>query len=205
MLTDAEIDRIAQAFVADSYPPGCEVLHREPFLIPDGIYFQANRPGDDVHELYLGYGGFFVARSNGEVWSVGSGQIVHEGLQYWLNWYAEGWRPGNYRLVVRSVAKATRLAELIVLSHATYLMREVTSGVVWERHVPYTSALVLDRLHTLPCAFILGADQVRFIVKSLGSPPIADVVYEHVGPFPSRDWHPENNDLEQLGPQYEIA
>jgi hypothetical protein len=60
MLSDDEIESIAQEHVRKNYPADCEILYRERRLEPDGIYFVANRR--DPHDFYVGSGGFFVAR-----------------------------------------------------------------------------------------------------------------------------------------------
>src|SRR5262245_21956897 len=132
MLSDDAIETIAIEHVRKNYPADCEILRREKQLEPDGIYFVANRPNENI---YIGSGGFFVARASGEVWEFGSGQIFHEGLDYWLKWYAEGWRPGGYRLIVRKVKFPRRLAQLFVEHDLCYCMREVENGVVWIRQV----------------------------------------------------------------------
>jgi hypothetical protein len=110
MLSDDEIEIIAQERVRKNYPADCEILHRERRLEPDGIYFVASVANQRDLHFYVGPGGFFVARVSGEIWEFGSGQIVHEGLDYRLKWYAEGWRPGKYRLIVRKLKSPRRLA-----------------------------------------------------------------------------------------------
>jgi hypothetical protein len=205
MLTDHEIETLAQDFVATGFPKDCEILYSEPRTDPDGIYFIANRRTDNPKGLYIGSGGFFVLRSTGEIWEFGSGQIWHEGLDYWLNWYAEGWRPGLYRFRIHHVDELDRLtlANAIVQAGATYLFREVAHGVVWVSNIRYDTPLILSRLQVLPCTFLLPADQVRAVVLALGTPRIAEVEYSLIGSIPRPDWRPENNRPEQLGAQYE--
>lgn len=97
MLTDNEIEHIAETHVLKTYPSDCEILRREKRSQPEGVYFEANHPAHDPLEQYVGSGGFFVSRQTGEIWEFGSGQLFNEGLEYWLQFYAEGWRPGTYR------------------------------------------------------------------------------------------------------------
>src|SRR5262249_38468097 len=97
MLSDEEIEAVAQDYVRRAYAADREIFHRENRSEPDGIFFVAkgSLPGD---------GGFFVTRASGEIWHFGSGQFgLHGGLENLLKWYAEGWRPGGYRLTVREV------------------------------------------------------------------------------------------------------
>ena len=47
VLTDDEIESLAQEHVKKTYPPDCEIVHTERWLDPDGIYFVANIPTHD--------------------------------------------------------------------------------------------------------------------------------------------------------------
>jgi hypothetical protein len=90
MLTDEEIENIAQAHLRKSYPQDCEILSRVKRSEPDGVYFVANRQADSLLNMYIGDGGFFVTRQTGEIWKFGSGQVSpQEGLDYWLKWYSK--------------------------------------------------------------------------------------------------------------------
>ena len=198
MLSDDEIEAIAQEHVRKNYPADCEILNRERRLEPDGIYFGANRR--DPHDFYVGGGGFFVARMSGEIWKFGSGQIGD--LDYWLKWYGEGWRPGKYRLIVRQLKFPRRLAHLLVEQGVSYYMREVESGIVWTREVAADEEAVLHRLKKLPCTLMVSADLLRAILPMVEAKGLANVEYSHIGE-PQYDWRPENNTPEQLGPQWD--
>lgn len=203
VLNDEEIEAVARDHVSKTYPADCEILYREKRLKPGGTYFVANRRTDDPLEVYVGCGGFFVNRESGEIWEFGSGQIVHEGLDYWLQWYAEGWRPGMCRLTVRDVNHPHRFAQLLVEHHLSYRMRELEHNIVWSRVVEYDEALVLRRIDELPCTFMVTADQLRALIPVLQTEGGAVFDYSHVGAPRKYDWHPENNTTDQLGPQYE--
>lgn len=203
MLTNREIDDIAQSHIEAKYPQDCEILRREKHAAPDGIYFVANRRTDNPKDTYVGSGGFFILRSTGEIWEFGSGQIVYQGLEYWLQWYAEGWRPGIYRFRILNVTDPDRLADAIVQSGATYLFREIAHGAIWETRISYDIDLVQTRLKQLPCTFLLSVEEVRQILRVLDEFQIADVEYSHIGELPKQDWRPENNRPDQLGAQYE--
>jgi len=140
MLSDDEIEAIAQEHVRKNWPADCEILQRERRLEPDGIYFVANRRAPD---FYVGSGGFFVARVSGEIWEFGSLQIAHEGLDYWLKWYAEGWRPGKCRLIVQQLKSPRRLAHLLVEQGVSYYMREVENDIVWIHEITADEEAVL--------------------------------------------------------------
>jgi len=196
MLTDAEIDVVAQNHVGQA--SDVEVLYCEKRSNPDGIYFIANR----LVDRYIGSGGFFVDRVSGEVWNFNSGQLFGKGLDYWLNWYAEGWRPGNYRLIVHDVKDPVRFARLLVKHSTTYLVREMENGVVWRRPVPYDENTVLQRLKTLPCTFGLRAELMSEVLPAVRN-GLASVDYAHAGPMRKYSWRPEDNTAEQLGPQWE--
>ena len=106
MLTDEEIYRIAQTYVKNNDPPDCEILSKEKINDPFGIYFTANKRTEDLLQIYVGDGGFFVDGVTGEVFSLGSGHLVKEGLDYWLQYYKEGYRIGLYRLIITKVIKS---------------------------------------------------------------------------------------------------
>jgi hypothetical protein len=200
VLTDDAIDAIAQEHVRNTYPPDCEILHREVRSDPDGIYFVANRRGDDP---YVGSGGFFVTRVSGEVWTFGSGQIAGEGLDYWLRWHSEGWRVGEYRLTVLEVKSPDSFARLLHQRRVGYRFREVVHGTVWTREVAAHEEEILDRLAALPCTFLVSADDLRAILPVLRRDGLARVEYRYVGTAPGYDWRPENNTPDQLGPQWD--
>lgn len=202
MLTDDEINALAQEHVRTTYPPDCEIIHAEKRSNPDGIYFSANvRTGDPLRG-YVGFGGFFVNRASGEIWTFGSGQIRNEGLEYWLNWYGEGWRPGSYRLVVRSVSEPHRFAQLLVEHELTYLVRELADGVVWKTQVAYDKDTVVQRLARLPCTFVMSATQLRALLPTLPK-YIGRFDYTYIDDARKFDWRPENNTPDLLGPQWE--
>jgi hypothetical protein len=203
MLTDEEIEVVAQDHLKKAYPADCEILHRQKRQEPDGIYFVATRPTDDFLESYIGDGGFFVARFSGEIWHFGSGQIFHEGLEYWLKWYAEGWRPGGYRLTVRETRDPLQFARLMVEHHVSYRVRELDHGVVWDRVAEYDEDLVLRRLTELPCTFLVAAEDLSAMFPTLKGGEIACFDYAPMETHRKYDWRPENNSPEQLGPQYE--
>ncbi|MEI8384295.1 MAG: hypothetical protein WCJ09_29580 [Planctomycetota bacterium] len=128
MLKDYVIDAIALDHVRKTCR--CEILDRKIYSDPDGIYFFANFHGPAEH---FGDGGFFITRSSGEIWEFGSHQIVSEGLDYWLQWYAEGWRPGTYRLKIMEVTSVTLLAKLLEEHGVSYQFRELAHGAVWTK------------------------------------------------------------------------
>jgi hypothetical protein len=200
MLTDDEIDAIAQEHMRNTCAPDCEILHREVRSDPDGIYFMANRRGRD---RYVGSGGFFVTRSSGEVWTFGSGQIFNEGLEYWLKWHAEGWRVGAYRLTVLEVKSLAAFARLLRERHVGYQLREVAHGAVWTREVAADLEEILDRLAVLPCRFLVSADDLRAILPILQSENLAHIKYSYIGATPQYDWRPENNTPDMLGRQWD--
>ena len=200
MLSDDEIEVIAQEHVRKNWPPDCEIIHRERRLEPDGIYFVANRRDGP---FYRGSGGFFVARVSAELWEFGSGQIVHEGLDYWLKWYAEGWRPGYYRLIVRQLKSPRRLAHLLVEQGVSYYMREVENDTFWTHEVTADEEAVLNRLKKLPCTFMVSADFLRAILPLVEAKGLATVEYSYISEPAIYDWRPENNTPEQLGPQWD--
>jgi hypothetical protein len=204
VLSDDEIDGIAQEHVRNTYPPDCAILHREVRSDPDGIYFVANRRGGDP---YLGPGGFFITRSSGELWTFGSGQLALEGLDYWLKWraelHAEGFQPGTYRLTVLQVTVAAAFARLLEKQGVSYRFREVAHGAVWTRWVTANMEEIAARLATLPCTFLVSHDVVRTILPLLRRDEIARVEYSYIGDPPRHDWRPDNNEPEQLGPQWD--
>jgi hypothetical protein len=108
----------------------------------------ANVPTDDWMGRHIGDGGFFIERTSGEIWKFNSGQLSYEGLEYWLNWYAEGWRPGLYRLTLHDVADEHRFARLLVEQQVTYLLRELDHGAVWRLRVAYDEHTILKRLES---------------------------------------------------------
>ena len=197
MLTDDEIEALAGEHVKRTYPADCEILRTEKRSSPDGVYFVANRNTDG----YIGPGGFFVDRVSGEIWSFSSGQIWHEGLEYWLKWYAEGWRPGWYRLTVRDVTDPHRFAKVLVEHRVTYLVRELEHGVVWKTRVGYDEDTAFRRIETLPCTFVMSADQLRLILTALRK--VAGFDYGYIDIPRKYDWRPENNTPDLLGPQWD--
>jgi hypothetical protein len=202
MLSDEEIEAVAQEYVRRAYPANCSILHRENWLEPTGIYFMANyqEPLDQI----LGDAGFFVSRVSGEVWRFGSEDLGrHRGLENLLKWYAEGWRPGTYRLTVREVNDPFQFARLLVDRHVWYLVRELEHGVVWPRLAEYDEELVLHRLKKLPCTFIVMAEEMSAMLPRLKAGAIACFDYQFGGWTGKFDWRPEKNSPEQLGPQYE--
>jgi len=203
MLSDDEIEAIAQEHVRKNFPAGCEILHRERRSEPDGIYFAADVANQRDLHFYIGSGGFFVARVSGEIWEFGSGQIVHEGLDYWLKWYAEGWRLGKYRLIIRKLKSPSQLAHLLVEQRVSYYMREVKNDIVWTHEVTADEEAVLHRLKKLPCTFMVSADLLRAILPLVEAKGLANVEYAYIGEPPKYDWRPENNTPEQLGPQWD--
>jgi hypothetical protein len=202
MLSDDEIDAIAQKHVRKNHPD-CEILHRERWLEPDGIYFVVNRLDEHGDLYYFESAGFFVARVSGEIWKIGYGQISHEDLEYWLKWYAEGWRPGKYRLIVQELKSPRRFAHLLVEQRVSYYMREVENDIVWTHEVTADEEAVLDRLKKLPCTFMVSADLLRVILPLVEANGLAKVEYDYIGESPKYDWRPENNTPEQLGPQWD--
>jgi hypothetical protein len=96
-------------------------------------------------------------------------------------------------------------ASLIVAEEICYLMREVESDVVWVRGVRYDKKLVLDRIKTLPCCFIVTADNLRAMLPRIRSKQIATFDYSYRGEGKKYDWRPANNTEKELGPQYEFA
>ena len=206
MFTDEEIESLAEDHVRKTYPADCEILSREKKSDPDGIYFVANRrevDPDDWQKMYCGDGGFFVHRASGEIWGFGSGQIVHEGLDYWLKFHAEGWHLGPYRLTVREVADPRRFAQLVVKQHVRYLVRELDSGAVWKTYLDYDQNTVLRRLESLPCSFAMEAKQLRAILPVLLQENVADFDYCRIDAPKKYDWRPENNAPDLLGPQWD--
>ncbi|HZF08033.1 MAG TPA: hypothetical protein VFE33_04505 [Thermoanaerobaculia bacterium] len=199
MLTDEEIERIAEAHVRDTYSADCEILYREKRSAPDGVYFVANRRTDP----YIGTGGFFVVRGTGEIWEIGTS--ASRSLDDWLQWYDEGWRPGLYRLTLREVMEPRRFAGLMVRQGVSYLVREIECGTVWERMAAYDEKTVLWRIKSLPCHFIVTVDQLRAMRSKLESERIAAFEYTHAGAQKKYDWRPENNSPEQLLAQFEWA
>ena len=146
-----------------------------------------------------------MSRQTGEIWEFGSGQLFNEGLEFWLQFYAEGWRPGTYRLTIRNVMKPGRFARLLVDQHVSYLIREIECNTVWERTAVYDEDLILRRTRNLPCSFPVTAVHLRAIIPDLESEGIAIFEYAHVGNPKKYDWRPENNTEDQLGPQYDYA
>jgi hypothetical protein len=120
MLTDEQIETLAEQHLRKTYPQDCEIVFRQQYRHPAGVYFVANRRCE--RERYLGFGGFFVNRTCGEIWTFGSGNIFHEGLEYWLNFHNEGWRRGLYRLVVKQVLRPQRFAALLLQSQVSYVV-----------------------------------------------------------------------------------
>jgi hypothetical protein len=205
MLTDQEIELVAQAHVSKIYPHDdkVKIVYREKRSNPDGIYFCANRCTDDPLDVYVGSGGFFVTRKSGEIWEFGSGQIVHEGLDYWLEWYAEGWRPGTYRFTVTQVKKRKLFAELLIKNQFSYQIREVECNTVWHRDVDYNEARILRRIRELPCSFRATGEQLKALIPVLKTEDIAIFDFSYIGDPSKYDWRPENNSADQLGPIYE--
>jgi hypothetical protein len=131
MLTDDQIVAIAQAHVANAYPPECEILGREAMLEPDGILFVANRPTPDPLEQIIGVGPFFVSRLTGEVCPFGSSHYVREGIAYWLHRYHEGWRPGFYMLSIDNVVDQRRLGQLLYRAGVARHDRQMAGGSIF--------------------------------------------------------------------------
>jgi hypothetical protein len=202
MFTDEEIESVAQDYLKKTYPADFEILHREKRQEPDGIYFLATERIDD-HLRTTADGGFFVTRASGEIWHFGSGQIFHQGLEYWLKWYAEGWRPVGYRLTVRETRDPLQFARLMVEHRVSYLARELDHGVVWDRLAEYDEDLVLRRLTELPCTFLVHGVVLSAMLPKLNGGAIACFDYAPLETSRYYDWRPENNSPEQLGPQYE--
>jgi hypothetical protein len=205
VLSDSEIEEIAQNHVRATYPENCEILSRQRRAKPDGIYFGANVGTKDISQMLVGDGGFFVNRESGEIWQFGSGQIFHEGLAYWLKFYAEGWRLGLYQLTLQRVMKPRRFANLIMKHRVEYLVREVECNTVWHRWTPYNEETVLRRIESLPCTFVVGPKELRKMIPQLQTAGIATFEYSFAGSHRDYDTHPENNTPDQLGPQYEWA
>ena len=206
MLTDDEIDAIAQEHVRTSCPPEYVILHRKVHSDPDGIYFHANRRGG-LFEQDLGPGGFFVLRSSGELFQFGSGQLAYEGLAYWVKYYsdlsAEGLQPGMYRLTVLEVKSVVEFARLLQKHGVGYEHREVAHGIVWSQQVTASLEEILERLATLPCTFIVWVDVVRTILLLIRKDEIARVEYSYVDHRRRPDWRPENNPPDKLGRQWD--
>jgi hypothetical protein len=192
MLTDAELDAIALKHIKERYSKSCEFGTRIPYSKPDGIYYVAR-------ESPVLSGGFFVRRKNGEIRSLGI-EVLHRGVQYWLDFYEEGWRLGLIRLVVQDVSHDVQFAELLVEKQIIYTVLELEYDVVWSRRVPYDMETVLRRIKSLPCSFLIPSVTFREILPALESVASFDYSYaDHHG----YDWHPEKYTPEQLGPQWD--
>ena len=137
------------------------------------------------------------------MWTLGSGQIVNEGLDYWLKWHAEGWRLGIYRLTVQEVKSVAALAGFLRQRSVRYQFREIAHGTVWTRRVVADVEEILDRLAILPCTFLVSADDLRAILTVLQRGELARVEYSYIGDLPKYDWRPENNTPDQLGLQWD--
>lgn len=199
MLKDYAIDAIALDHVRKTCPR-CEIMVREIYSEPDGIYFFANCYGPAEH---IGGGGFFITRASGEIWEFGSYEIVSKGVDYWLQWYAEGWRPGTYRLKILEVASVASLAKLFEQHEVTYQFRELAHGTVWIKSVRANEEEIRNRIATLPCTFLVGADFLREVLPVLAKQELARVEYVYIGEGPKYDWRPENNTPNQLGLQWD--
>jgi hypothetical protein len=156
MLTDHEIVAIAQAHVAKTYPPECEILWREAMSEPDGVLFVANRPTADPLEWIIGVGPFFVSRLTGEVCPFGSGHCAREGVGYWLHRYHEGWRPGFYLLRIDEIVDQGRLGRLLYRAGVARHDRQAADGSI------FTWALDEDRDSF--CRHV--TDRARFVLAA---------------------------------------
>jgi hypothetical protein len=91
-LSDEDLHAIASEYVRREYGPSFKAVPAQTYVVPDGIYFGVGP------ESFIGDGGFFVSRVNGEICPFGSGHAISKGIDYWLSRFAEGWRPGFYYL-----------------------------------------------------------------------------------------------------------
>ncbi len=199
MLKDYAIDAIALDHLRKTCPR-CEILDRKIYSDPDGIYFIANCRGPGQH---FGDHSFFITRSTGEIWEIRSYQILSNGLDYWLQWYAEGWRPGTYRLKIMEVTSVTVLAKLLEEHGVSYQFRELANGIVWTKWERANEEEIRIRIATLPCTFLVRADFLREVLPMLAKQKLARVEYVYIGQSPEYDWRPENNSTAQLGPQWD--
>lgn len=200
MLTDEELDAVAEEFVRTAYPSGWTIRSRETRSDPEGIFFVASPDGGS----YGGPGGFFVTRASGEVWAFGSSQTRGDRLDYWLKLYADGWRFGTYRVTVTAVEDPAAFAELLRDVRVSYRFREVDQGAVWIKTVVAQLGEILDRLATLPCTFLLPVQELVAILSILEERKMACVDHDYIGVLPSYDWRPENNTPDQLGRQWDL-
>jgi hypothetical protein len=202
MLSDSEIDALAEQHIKNTYPRDTIILSREVYAHPDGVYFTVGRrynarhPLLERHAQYIG--GFFVSRRSGQIWTIGSGHINSQGLQFWLEFYDEGWRDGLYRMVVREVPRPLRLANLLLKSRVSYAVLELEHGVVWNRRVQYDKNTLLRRFKQLPCSFEINGVDLRAIIPALESGRVALIDYSYVGHPIYYDWHPEHYSADQL-------
>ena len=132
MLTDAEMQDIANAHAAEHYGVEWDAEALFTHLDPRGAYYHAHKIGtpewvnqsidDRSREFITGDGGFFVHRGTGEVWHFDSTQVF--GLETWLQRYQAGWRPGWYmvRIAVSStwgVARKLHGLEALVATNVS--------------------------------------------------------------------------------------
>ena len=199
MLTDRQVETIARGVVTDEYPPGCEILSRIPYSDPPGTFFIANVPGD-VRDQYLCMGGFFVERQAGEVWRLGCQQTCSEGVEFWLKFFGEGWKIAPYRVTLRRVETATKVAELFVRYELSYTVLELAHGAVWQDEVPYSKRTVVRRLRDLPAVFHIQGQALRAMLPELQA--LATFDYSVVEESAEYSWRPEDYSEDSLGPQW---
>jgi hypothetical protein len=188
MLTDEEIENIAQAHLRDTYPRNWKIVHREKCSDPDGIYFRARdrRTGQG----YEGDGGYFVVRQSGAIWKLDSAEVVSGGLGYWLKFYAEGWHKGPYRLTIHHVSDPVRFAELCASSVSDIRVRSDEDGV---KVVKCSKQVVLQLLQKLPCSFDLFVIQLRKLIPELEAEALALFEYAYCGDETQND--PDSGDM----------
>ena len=156
---------------------------------------------NSADDTYIGSGGFFVCRSSGEIWQLGSGMIASEGVEYWLEYLAQGWKLGSYRLTIQDTSQPLLLARFLYKLNLEYVVLELEDKIVWQTRKIYTLDVIRDRLSNLPCSFTIDGQKLRGAVPELDR--LAAYVYSPIEGPPQYDWRSEGYSESDLGPQWD--
>lgn len=95
----------------------------------------------------------------------------------------------------------TLLAKLLKEHGVRYQFRELAHGIVWTKWVLADEEEIRNRIATLPCTILAGADFLREVLPVLAMQGLARAKYAYIGHSSQYDWRSDNNAPTQLGPQ----